>query len=260
MPPIPQKSDFPSTLTLSITPPPAAPSTPRSSNILLLLHGLGDTLDPFTSFATALHLPETTCITLQAPHPLPFDMPGFHWGDDIQFQPENLDPDPGFARATAMVVSVVIGDVLVGKLGYRIRQIMVLGYGQGASVALSVGMEVRRKFDGQEGELGGIIALGGVVPLSAVRESAAGGGGATAGAKSRTPVLLVGGEGRESEVHEAGVQRTKGEFKFVEVVKWRGRRGDGMPRNREEMLPIMQFFARRLRSRSGVPEGSVEIS
>jgi hypothetical protein len=32
-----------------------------------------------------------------------------------------------------------------------------------------------------------------------------------------------------------------------------------MPRSREEMLPIMRFFARRLRSRGGVPEGAVEV-
>ncbi len=34
---------------------------------------------------------------------------------------------------------------------------------------------------------------------------------------------------------------------------------DSMPRSREEMLPIMRFFARRLRSRGGVPEGAVEV-
>ena len=44
----------------------------------------------------------------------------------------------------------------------------------------------------------------------------------------------------------------------VEYHKW-DRAGDGMPRNRDEMLPIMRFFARRLRSRKGVPEGSIEV-
>jgi hypothetical protein len=32
-----------------------------------------------------------------------------------------------------------------------------------------------------------------------------------------------------------------------------------MPKNREEALPMMHFFARRLRSQKGVPEGSVEL-
>jgi hypothetical protein len=72
-------------------------------------------------------------------------------------------------------------------------------------------------------------------------------------------VLLVGGRGPESAVSDAGVRRTQEAFQHVEVVRWAGKRGDGMPQNRDQMLPIMQFFARRLRSRSGVPEGSVEI-
>lgn len=47
-------------------------------------------------------------------------------------------------------------------------------------------------------------------------------------------------------------------FQDVEYVKW-AKSEDSMPRSREEMLPIMKFFARRLRSRAGVPEGAVEV-
>ncbi|PGH07277.1 hypothetical protein GX51_01821 [Blastomyces parvus] len=252
MPPIPQPSDFPPSLILTITPPP----TPRSTNILLLLHGLGDTIAPFTSFASALRLPETTCIALQAPTPLPFELPGYHWGDDIVFDPDALDADPGFSRATDKIVRELILPVLVRKLGYRGREILILGYAQGASVGLSVGLEVGRGAlvgaDGSgEKELGGIVAIGGVLPLSAVKEDGAG--------KAGTPVLLVGGQGPGSALTDAGIGRTKGNFGNVEVVRWKGRRGDGMPSNREEMFPIMRFLASRLRSTSGVPEGSVEI-
>ncbi|KAL2372659.1 hypothetical protein RJ035_000387 [Blastomyces gilchristii] len=256
MPPIPQPSDFPPSLILTITPPP----TSRSTNILLLLHGLGDTIASFTSFASALHLPETTCIALQAPTPLPFELPGYHWGDDILLDPDALDADPGFSRATDKIVRQLILPVLVRKLGYRGRAIFILGYAQGASMGLSVGLEVGRgalmdDADGKNGngekELGGIVAIGGVLPLSAIKEDGAG--------KAGTPVLLVGGQGPGSALSDAGIGRTKGNFGNVEVVRWRGRRGDGMPSNREEMFPIMRFLASRLRSTSGVPEGSVEI-
>ncbi|PGH16311.1 hypothetical protein AJ79_01853 [Helicocarpus griseus UAMH5409] len=254
MPPIPQPTDFPPSvpIRLSITPPP----TPRSTNILLLLHGMGDTMGPFTSFAAAMRLPETTCIALQAPTPLPFELPGYHWGDDIVFEPDALGADPGFSRSTTLIVRDIIGDVLVRKLGYRAREILVFGFGQGAGVGLSVGLEVgRRGLGGAEGErereLGGIVAVGGVLPLSAIKEDGRG--------KAGTPVVLVGGSGRESALTDGGVGRTKGNFGNVEVVRWAGRRGDGMPQNREEMFPIMRFLAGRLRSRAGVPEGSVEI-
>ncbi|OJD13773.1 hypothetical protein AJ78_05801 [Emergomyces pasteurianus Ep9510] len=253
MRPIPQKSDFPASLTLSITTPP----TPRCTNILLLLHGLGDNIAPFTSFASALRLPETTCIALQAPTPLPFELPGYHWGDDVLFDPDGLDVDPGYSRATSKIIRDIILPVLVKKLGYRGREIVIFGYAQGASVGLSVGLEVGRgalvDADGNgERELGGIVAVGGVLPLSAIKEDGKG--------KMRTPVLLIGGQGQESAITNAGISRTKENFENVEVVRWNGRRGDGMPSNREEMFPIMRFLASRLRSTSGVPEGSVEIS
>ncbi|KAK2811451.1 hypothetical protein FQN50_002074 [Emmonsiellopsis sp. PD_5] len=253
MPPIPQSTDFPPSLTLIITPPPAP--TPRSTNILLILHGLGDTIAPYASFASAMRLPETTCIALQAPTQLPFELPGYHWGDDILFDPDKLDADPGFTRATRTIVEEVILQVLVRKLGYRSREILIFGYGQGASVGLSVAMEVARGAlgDDSDKELGGVVGVGGVVPLSAIREDGRAG-------KAPTPVLLVGGRGPESALSEVGEARTRNVFGDVEVVRWAGRRGDGMPSNREEMFPIMRFLARRLRSRAGVPEGSVEVS
>ncbi|KLJ12731.1 hypothetical protein EMPG_12262, partial [Blastomyces silverae] len=134
-------------------------------------------------------------------------------------------------------------------LGYRGREIFILGYAQGASVGLSVGLEVGRGAlvhadengndgnGGREKELGGIVAIGAVLPLSAIKEDGAG--------RAGTPVLLVGGQGPGSALTDAGIGRTKGHFGNVEVVRWKGRRGDGMPSNREEMFPIMRFLASR---------------
>ncbi|EAS31190.3 phospholipase/Carboxylesterase superfamily protein [Coccidioides immitis RS] len=250
MPRVPQSSDFPSSLTVSIIPPASQASS--STNILLILHGLGDTINPYNSFASALHLPETTCITLQAPTQLPFLLTGYHWGDDLVFEGDTIDPDPGFTRASRLIVHELIVNVLIEKLGYKAREILILGYAQGAAVGLAAAMELNRLEKAEYRELGGVVALGGVVPLSAVKEDGRRG-------KSGTPVLLVGGRGPESAVTDGGTGRTKGEFDFVELVRWQ-RRGDGMPGNREEMLPVMQFLSRRLRSRSGVLEGSVELT
>ena len=263
MAPVPKREDFPASLTLAITPP----DTARSTNILILLHGIGDTLTPFANFASALHLPETTCITIQAPKPVPFELPGYHWGDDIVFEGDSLDSDPGFTTSTRLLVRDVITDTLIDKLGYQGRQILIFGYGQGASLALSAALDFHRS-DGRvtqveesagasvrtKCELGGVVAVGGVLPLSAIREQG------RRDNKCRTPAIILGGYGAESAVSDVGTTRTKGKFEYVEVVRWRSKRGDTMPRNREEMLPIMQFFARRLRSTSGVPDGSIEIS
>ncbi|PYI06136.1 hypothetical protein BO78DRAFT_461503 [Aspergillus sclerotiicarbonarius CBS 121057] len=275
MPTPPTLTSFPPHLTLTITPPSPqsqsqTPSNPSptanpSPNILLLLHPTGDTSQNLHPLAHALNLPETTTITLQAPTPLPFDLGGFHWGDDITFSPDGgLDMDAGFSRSVRVVLQEVIRDVLVKKCGYRVRDVLVWGLGQGGMF----GLEIARALylgglgggDGDEGDrcLGGVVSIGAPVGL----EGGKGLGNGNGNGKSKTPVLIAAGkegDGSGTAVTSAGVRRTQEWFEFVEVVRYK-RKGDGMPRNREEMMPIMAFLARRLRSYKGVPEGSVEIS
>ncbi|OJJ48408.1 hypothetical protein ASPZODRAFT_63002 [Penicilliopsis zonata CBS 506.65] len=260
----PSPADFPPNLTVTVTEAPSSsPGSGPAPNILLLLHGLGDTAAGFTAFARALQLPETTIVTLQAPTPLPFDLGGFHWGDDVSFDSASggLDMDAGFTRSTRILVSNIIRDTLLAKCGYQLREILLLGFGQGGMAALMAARELDKTSKIAEvdessssssteltGSLSGVISIGAPYPLSA----------STLGSKNRTPVLLVGG--RESTaVTDTAVQRTKEAFEFVELHRY-ARRGDGMPRNRDEMMPVMQFFARRLRSRQGVPAGSIEIT
>ena len=198
---------------------------------------------------------------MQGTAPLPFDLGGFHWGDDVSFDSATgaLDMDAGLTRSTRILVEDVVRGTLVQKCGYALREIMALGFGQGGMAALAMARELGLKGkeagngngnadSGEVGTLSGVISIGAPYPLS----------GSRVGNTNRTPVLLV--AGRDSvAVSDEAVRRTKQVFEFVEVSRY-ARRGDGMPSNREEMLPVMQFFARRLRSRQGVPEGSVEIS
>lgn len=191
-------------------------------------------------------LPETACISLQAPAPLPFELGGFHWGDDMIFDQNTgqMDVDTGFKTSTRLLLETVIRQGLVGKCRYRPREIMIFGYGQGGMVALQAAAELEGE------ELGGIISIGGFLslstPLKALEQ------------KSKTPVLLC-KSSRNSAVSDGAITRIKDAFEFVEVKEWK-KNGDGMPSNRDEMMPIMQFFARRLHSMRGVPAGSVELS
>jgi predicted esterase len=154
-----------------------------------------------------------------------------------------MDVDTGFKRSNKLVLEEVIREGLVQKCGYKLREIVLFGFGQGGMVALSAAAEL-----GSE-ELGGVVSIGGVLPEKAPLPEV--------GKKNRTPILVCKGN-RNSAVKEKHVKRLKDTFEFLEVKQWT-KTGDGMPSNREEMMPIMQFFARRLRSTKGVPEGSVEI-
>ncbi|EOD49737.1 putative phospholipase carboxylesterase superfamily protein [Neofusicoccum parvum UCRNP2] len=241
---LPTAQDFPSTITLSISPPPA--SQPPT-NVLVLLHGLGDTHASFAALGRQMNLPETVCIAVRAPAPLPFDLGGFHWGDDMLFDQTTgeMDVDTGFGTATRLLLGDVIRRGLLDACGYRPRELVLFGFGQGGMAALQVAAEL-----GNTEELGGVVSIGGALPAAAPRMPV--------DKKCRSPVLLC-KAARGSAVSDAAVARLKDDFEFVEVNEWR-RVGDGMPSNRDEMLPIMQFFARRLRSVKGVPQGAVELS
>ena len=62
-----------------------ADKLPRDApNLLLLLHGLGDTPEPFARFASNMCLPSTSALSLPAPLPLPHGMPGGMWHDSFE--------------------------------------------------------------------------------------------------------------------------------------------------------------------------------
>lgn len=149
-----------------------------------------------------------------------------------------MELDTSFARAVELVKRDIIEDAIMAKCGYEPREILLFGFGQGAMVAVAVALSM-------SDELGGIVSIGGFLPSS------------VASATSKTPLLVLGGSSN-TLITRTAVANLRSAFEFTEYQKW-NKSGDGMPQNREEMLPIMQFLARRLRSRQGVPEGSVEL-
>ncbi|KAH7413890.1 Alpha/Beta hydrolase protein [Phaeosphaeria sp. MPI-PUGE-AT-0046c] len=237
---LPTKADFPDNVTLSIVPPPA---NHPPTNVLILLHGLGDTNVSFTKLGQQLNLPETACIALQAPNGLLFDIGGFQWGDDLVMDQSNgeLDMDTGFKAATRLILERVIREGLIGKCGYNPREIIIFGFAQGGMA----GLQAAAEFDGSE--MGGVVSVGAGLSLAKSLDK-----------KCKTPVLVCRAS-RGSKVTDSAVKKLKDSFEHVEIKDWK-RNGDGMMSNREEMLPIMQFFARRLLSRRGVPAGSVELT
>lgn len=100
-----------------------------------------------------------------------------------------------------------------------------------------------------DAELGGVISIGAGLPSEAP---------AALVNKSTTPVLVCGGAS-ESIVVPSAEEKLKHIFEFVEIKRYR-RPGDHMPKDRDEMMPVMQFLSRRLRSTKGVPAGSVELA
>ncbi|KAL6849818.1 hypothetical protein ACO1O0_009363 [Amphichorda felina] len=262
MPPrIPTAADF---APLSSTLPHALhfPSPPESTTaILILLHGLGDSHAPFASFARAVNLPGVLAVSIRGTSRLPLDPRGddggegenggFHWGDDVVVDQGTggLDADPGFDRAEGLIMEKLVGEVLLGKCGWEMSDIMFFGFGQGGSLALGLASRLRaspRVVDvtdpstsgggeskAAKGAFKGVVSVGGPLPASMVPT-------VSARQKSRTEVLLV-------QLDAESVDAVRREFEHVRVVNWK-RREVAMPRDREEMFPIMKFFADRLNS------------
>ena len=242
LPRLPQKSDFPSSITLDIIPP----QTGSPVNILILLHGLGDIQAPFTTLGKQLNLPETACISIRGLNPIPAlftgsDDPAFHWGDDVVFDEGKgeISLDAGFESSVKAIKGMVVEEVLIGKCGYTPRNILFYGFGQGGMAAFFIAA--------CDLEFGGVVSVGGRLSSSAL----------SATGLFKTPVLLCGGS-RSTEITRSAVDNLKNKFTHAEYVRWE-KSDDSMPRSRDEMLPIMKFFARRLKSRAGVPEGAVEV-
>lgn len=118
----------------------AASSKQPPTNILILLHGLGDSHESFEKLGKQMNLPETACISIRGPKPLPFELGGFHYGDDIVFDQSSgqVDADCGFKEIATILHKLVLQDVLVEKCGYKTREVMLFGFGQGGMAALSV--------------------------------------------------------------------------------------------------------------------------
>ncbi|KAI1104326.1 alpha/beta-hydrolase [Jackrogersella minutella] len=237
------------------------PEVPETTTaILIIFHGLGDSEAPFAGFAKNINLPGVLGISVRGVSPLPPALLGlpdsdtrpaehFHWGDDLTFSPssDTLDPDPGFSKAEDLVLGKLIRETLIEKCGWETNDILLFGFGQGGSLALGLSSKIRegeRVVDVTEGNgttmtaFKGAVSIGGPLPVSMIPTL-------SAREKSRTPVLLC--YGRSSEyISEEAVDLLKREFIDVREVKWK-KHDDGMPNTKDEVLPIMQFFAERLR-------------
>lgn len=235
------------------------PSPPESTTtILVVFHGLGDSHIPFSSFASGMNLPGVLAVTVRGVSPLPFgvgsDDPaaaggqagaagGWHWGDDLVVDERTgeVDDDPGYGRARALVMDKLIKEVLLDQCGWEYSDVMLFGYGQGGSLALGLASSLRKlprislphTQTSMSPTFKGVVSLGGPLPQSMVptisdRE------------KSKSKVCVV-------QLPEGKVDNVRREFEDVRVVNWK-RADVDMPRNREEMFPIMKFLADRLNS------------
>lgn len=110
--------------------------------LLVVLHGLGDSLHGFTWLPTALKIPELAYLLVNAPDPY---YGGFSWFDFP------ADPAPGILRSRGLVAGLL--DELVEQ-GCRAEDVFLLGFSQGCLMAMDAGLRSGLP-------LGGVIGVSG---------------------------------------------------------------------------------------------------
>ncbi|KAI8078910.1 Alpha/Beta hydrolase protein [Halteromyces radiatus] len=130
------------------------------TNLLVLLHGLGDTLQPFATLGQKLQLPQTAILAVQAPELIPYmDCESYQWYPSFDMLTgEVLSPDDPRQKSgllkTRQLLTVLLKH-LIEDCQYPASQIFFFGFSQGGTVALDQVLE------GDIRNLGGVISISG---------------------------------------------------------------------------------------------------
>jgi predicted esterase len=129
------------------------------SNLLVLLHGLGDSAANFAEFGRRLALPQTSLLSVTAPCCLPFEDMGSGWYQafDADGSPISEPVRAGDRRRCEGLRSAreALGALLralVEKCNWRGHEIFLLGFSQGGTVAVDAATHL-------ESPLGGVVGL-----------------------------------------------------------------------------------------------------
>ena len=126
------------------------PPQGKGDNLLVLLHGLGDTPQRYLDFGIRLQLPSTSVVALRAPAPLGAGGPlegqvdGFQWypafeddGELIKASRTERRRLEGMRRSADLVSEML--QHLWDEEGWSRQTTFLLGFSQGGVVAVEVG-------------------------------------------------------------------------------------------------------------------------
>eukprot|EP01124_Arcella_intermedia_P016364 TRINITY_DN2295_c0_g1_i1.p2 TRINITY_DN2295_c0_g1~~TRINITY_DN2295_c0_g1_i1.p2 ORF type:complete len:339 (+),score=82.82 TRINITY_DN2295_c0_g1_i1:1120-2136(+) len=223
-----------------------------SANLLILLHGLGDTKEPYHKFAQSINLPKTSWISLEAPHAL-LDL-GYYWytsfqdnGDLIQYDPKRLEELDNIRSQLQQFLKV-----LKDTYNFKMKNIFLFGFSQGATVAIDLILNWKRTstpiFQLQDLSLGGCVCLSGLILEEHIKFYEKG-GGQTMYYLQDTPVFVSHGflDKRENvETMRRKVAFLKGLVPSWEVTYKEYAKGHEMIKSKEETYDFMQFMSNHL--------------
>ena len=216
----PQRADFPPSLSVSIVPPTTEPEVEHC--VVLLHHSTGNE-ESLSDLAKSLlrSLAESAFVLIRGLQAVGGGNSGYHWTDAAW--------EGTFIQTSTVILDQVIKDVLMSRCRFQPQNIVILGHGEGGMAALAAAASW------QGFELGGVVSIGGPMPHYVQPES---------GVRARTPALIIGGA--LGEINAAALQLIQKSFMYTDT-DIRNREDDLIPETQEQLKPLLDFFAHRLR-------------
>jgi phospholipase/carboxylesterase len=123
------------------------PAAEKSSRLMVMLHGLGDSIEGYRWWPEALRLPWLNCLLVNAPDEY---FGGYSWFD----YPDDLAP--GVLRSRKLLFELL--DDLRAK-GFPPEQITLGGFSQGCLMTVDVGLRYPHRFAGLVGISGWVFEV-----------------------------------------------------------------------------------------------------
>ncbi|KAE9405516.1 hypothetical protein BT96DRAFT_1015502 [Gymnopus androsaceus JB14] len=211
-------------------------------NLLVFLHGLGDTHLPFAKLGRQLKLPQTAVLALQAPEKIPFLYEeAYQWYTSFDPLGELIErPNPS---AAIDLLSDVLKH-LIEVCSWPSDKIHLFGFAQGGTVALELAIQFWKNQINAKSSKSSSLSLGSIVTISGPLLSYP-----TLPTPSPTPILAVyRPPPADPSLSGGDLTALKKGFNTVKEVKLQSR-GPGMPSSKDEWEPIMRFWSERLSRR-----------
>eukprot|EP00698_Gefionella_okellyi_P023430 TRINITY_DN8008_c0_g1_i1.p1 TRINITY_DN8008_c0_g1~~TRINITY_DN8008_c0_g1_i1.p1 ORF type:complete len:316 (-),score=44.80 TRINITY_DN8008_c0_g1_i1:590-1537(-) len=236
----------------------------RNENVLLLLHGFGDSCVKFLEFGKKLNLPQTMCLAMSGPCRVPLHT-GCAWFPMFDDSFEPIVPSASERRrfdglqASRRHLFTVLSALHSG--GFRNERIHLLGFGQGGTVALDL---VQHLGSSDQGRLGGCTAVSAHL-LDELLAAHYDDGISDADVACATPILLLHGA-RDASAPPDKVLAT---VTYLQKRLTRSRirnvmfpRAEGLITGPEETRELMTFLAETLTRVTGLEKRAdiVELS
>lgn len=233
----------------------------HETNLLIVLHGVGDAATNFIEFGRRLQLPQTSLLALTAPMPLPCGISGSSWvatfEDDGSLLERTLKPGDrrrldGLTRTRSALLELV---TVLERCNWRRSELFLLGFSQGADVALDLATRTPAP------TLGGVVGLSCACVLAEDRVDREPVG---SGPRAATPILTM--HGSADDVVTIERAREGAEFLAARLadrslhtfVELRGA-GHSTPRSAEHARPLHAWLAQHLACRSLALEQDADV-